>query len=124
MGKSLDSDGSAMWASSLNEVRNNMFSTSYPSDNIIFVEGDVRETLKTVKPESISLLRLDTDWYDSTKAELELLYPKLSQNGVLIIDDYGHFTGSRKAVDEYFSSRKSILLNRIDYTGRTGIKTE
>ena len=122
--KSIDSDGRAMWASSLIEVRNNMFSTSYPSDNIIFIEGDVRKTLKTLKPESISLLRLDTDWYDSTKAELELLYPALTQYGVLIIDDYGHFTGSKKAVDEYFRDRESILLNRIDYTGRTGIKTD
>ena len=120
--KSIDEKGNSMWASSLAEVKKNMFSTDYPEENIVFVEGDVREKLKTVKPEKISILRLDTDWYDSTKMELEYLYPLLSEKGVLIIDDYGHFTGSRKAVDEYFRERKKILLNRIDYTGRTGIK--
>ena len=100
--KSREDDGSYMWASSLEEVKNNMSSTGYDKDKMVFVEGDVRETLKNVKPESLSMLRLDTDWYDSTKAELEHLYPLLSEKGVLIIDDYGHFTGSRKAVDEFF----------------------
>ncbi|MCK5201311.1 MAG: macrocin O-methyltransferase, partial [Spirochaetales bacterium] len=73
------------------------------------------------KPDKISLLRLDTDWYASTVEELETLYPLLVEKGVLIIDDYGHFDGARKAVDEYFITR-SILLNRIDYTGRIGVK--
>ena len=70
-------------------------------------------------------MRLDTDWYESTKAELEILYPKLSNGGVLIIDDYGHWEGARKAVDEYFSSRKyKPLFNVIDRTGRSAIKIE
>ena len=120
--KSLDDKGNAMWATALEEVKGNMISTCYPEKNIIFVEGDVRETLKHTKPERLSILRLDTDWYDSTKAELDILYPVLSERGVLMIDDYGHFTGSRKAVDEYFMDKKKVLLNRIDYTGRTGIK--
>jgi O-methyltransferase len=88
---------------------------------LIFVPGDVAETLKKIKPENISLLRLDTDWYASTVKELETLYPLLVEKGVLIIDDYGHFDGARKAVNEYFQNR-IILLNRIDYTGRIGIK--
>jgi hypothetical protein len=67
------------------------------------------------------LLRLDTDWYDSTKHELSYLYPLLTRGGVLIIDDYGHWAGSKKAVDEYFKN-KMMLLNRIDYTGRVGVK--
>ena len=63
------------------------------------------ETLKTAKniPAEISVLRLDTDWYESTKAELEILYPRLSDKGVLIIDDYGHWEGAKKVADEYFS---------------------
>jgi hypothetical protein len=70
-------------------------------------------------------LRLDTDWYESTKHELVHQYPKLSVGGVLIIDDYGHWQGARQAVDEYFNdNRLPILLNRIDYTGRIAIKTE
>ena len=73
-------------------------------------------------PRVISVLRLDTDWYESTKAELEILYPKLAIGGVLIIDDYGHWGGSRKAVDEYFANRSRPFLQYIDQTARIGIK--
>jgi O-methyltransferase len=67
---------------------------------------------------------LDTDWYESTKHELTYFFPKLEINGILIIDDYGHWEGCRKAVDEYFSENNiHILLHRIDYTGRIGVKT-
>jgi len=66
---------------------------------------------------------LDTDWYSSTKHELTHLYPILVKKGVLIIDDYGFFTGAKKAVDEYIKNNKlRILLNRVDYTGRIAIK--
>ena len=82
-------------------------------DQIRIVRGDVLQTLQVVRPQSISVLRLDTDWYESTKLELELLYPLLSPGGVLIIDDYGHWEGSRAAVDEYFSGRHRPLLSRI-----------
>ncbi len=73
-------------------------------------------------PDKIALLRLDTDWYESTKHELEYLYPALVKNGVLIIDDYGFWAGAKKATDEYFSGPNNILLVRIDNTGRIGIK--
>jgi O-methyltransferase len=108
---------------SLSEVRNNMKKTNFPHDNLVFVEGKVEDTIPTIAPKQMALLRLDTDWYESTRHELEHLYPILSDKGVLILDDYGHFTGAKKAVDEYFSAIASpILLHRIDYTGRTGIK--
>jgi O-methyltransferase len=69
------------------------------------------------------LLRLDTDWYESTRHELEHLYPRLVSGGVIIIDDYGHWAGARKAVDEYLEkNRVRLLLNRIDYTLRAGVK--
>jgi len=74
-------------------------------------------------PEEAALLRLDTDWYESTLHELEHLYPRLADGGVLIIDDYGHWEGARRAVDEYFSRHPPVpLLTRIDYTGRIAIK--
>jgi O-methyltransferase len=77
-----------------------------------------------ILPRPISLLRLDTDWYESTHHELLHLYPMLVQNGVLIIDDYGHWEGCKRAVDEYFEeNRMPMLLHRVDYTGRAGIKT-
>jgi len=73
---------------------------------------------------TIALLRLDTDWYESTKCELEHLFPLVAAGGVLIIDDYGWWRGARRAADEYFLSRPDlpILLNRIDETGRIAVK--
>lgn len=111
------------WAVGLEDVRQNLLGTGYPEENLVFIKGPVEEQLKTKRPQTISLLRLDTDWYESTKAELQHLYPLLSEAGVMILDDYGHFTGAKKAVDEYFSDYpKPVLLNRIDYTGRISIK--
>lgn len=89
---------------------------------ILFVQGDVVETLAKIKPETISILRLDTDWYESTAAELEQLYPRLSKGGVLIIDDYGSWEGSRKATDDYFTKVSAPMLTRIDREVRLGIK--
>ena len=107
----------------LNEVKNNMALTKYPENNIIYVKGKVEETIPKIIPSKIALLRLDTDWYDSTMHELIQLYPFLSKNSVIIIDDYGHWAGAKKTVDEYFKNKK-ILLNRIDYTGRIAIKID
>jgi hypothetical protein len=84
----------------------------------------VEDTIPREAPEEIAILRLDTDWYQSTRHELMHLYPKLSIGGILIVDDYGHWEGARRAVDEYISdNRLVILLQRIDYTGRIAVKT-
>jgi hypothetical protein len=107
----------------LEEVRELMLSTGYPQDRLRFVVGRVEETIPHEAPSCISLLRLDTDWYESTRHELLHLFPRLSRGGVLIIDDYGHWDGCRLACDEYFNqTRAKILLNRIDYSGRIGVK--
>jgi len=83
----------------------------------------VEDTIPNGAPESISLLRLDTDWYESTRHELVHLFPRLSRGGVIIIDDYGRWAGQKKAVDEYFAQNNiAILLNRIDYSARIGVK--
>ncbi len=88
------------------------------------IKGDTRKTLKIKKniPKKISFLRLDTDFYESTLNELKTFYPLLSKNGVLMIDDYGHHLGCKKAVDEYFKNKK-IWMHRIDYTARLIIKS-
>jgi len=114
----------SIWAySPLDEVRHNLSSTGYPTNRMRFVKGRVEDTLPAEAPDKISLLRLDTDWYESTKHELVHLFPRLVSGGVLIIDDYGHWTGSKKAVDEYIVEQGiALLLNRIDYTGRVAIK--
>ena len=109
------------WAVSRERVYRNLVSAGVNQDMLRFVEGDVLETLTTTVPDKIALLRLDTDWYASTAKELKVLYPLLSTGGVLVIDDYGHFEGAKKAVDDYFE-HNPILLTRVDYTGRQGIK--
>lgn len=107
----------------LDEVKALMHGTGYPPARIHFVAGRVEDTLPDQAPADIALLRLDTDWYESTKHELEHLYPRVARGGVLIIDDYGHWDGCRRAVDEYFStSADPVLLSRIDYSGRIAIK--
>ena len=76
-------------------------------------------------PDKIAVLRLDTDWYESTMHEMVYLYPILVKGGVIIIDDYGHWKGCKKAVDEYLLKQNiKLLLNRVDYTCRIGIKLE
>lgn len=105
----------------LEEVRENVRKVKYPDTKTHFIKGDVADTLKQKTPERIAILRLDTDWYESTKLELEVLFPKLTKGGVLIIDDYGSWQGAKKAVDEY-PEIKHLLLNRIDNTGMIGVK--
>lgn len=107
----------------LDEVRKNMESTGYPSKKVHYIKGLIEDTVPGEAPDRIALLRLDTDWYESTRHELVHLFPKLVPNGVLVIDDYGHFQGAQKAVDEYFASQdQPIYLGRIDYTARVVIK--
>jgi hypothetical protein len=89
---------------------------------IHYVQGKVEETIPEHAPSNIALLRLDTDWYESTRHELVHLFPLISPHGVLIIDDYGHWQGARKAVDEYLEQQQiNMLLCRIDSTGRMGV---
>jgi hypothetical protein len=117
--------GSMFDAGSFNEatVRQTVLSTGYPVERIHFVRGPVEDTIPGTVADELALLRLDTDWYESTRHELEHLYPRLTDGGVLIIDDYGHWEGARRAVDEYFANHAApLLLNRIDYTGRVAVK--
>lgn len=105
----------------LENVKYNILNTCGNLTDIHLVEGDVSETLKITKlPEKISILRLDTDFYESTKIALEILYPRLMEGGVLIIDDYGNWSGAKKAVDEYFGNNRDLFL--IDEDSRFIIK--
>ena len=105
------------------EVEKAVFSTGYDREKIHFVSGRVEETIPDHAPASIALLRLDTDWYESTQHELRHLFPRLARGGVIIIDDYGHWRGARQAVDEYIAQNQiPLFLHRIDYTGRIGVK--
>ena len=112
--------GSAMC--SLEDVKKNIKKNTN-IDNIFLIKGKVENTLRNKKklPKKISILRLDTDFYESTKIELEILYPRIQSGGVLIIDDYGEWQGARKAVDEYFGNGMPFL-HIVDQSCRYLIK--
>jgi hypothetical protein len=117
-------NGNNVWCrADENDVKANMNSTGYPVELIRFVKGDVSQTLKDQAPEKIALLRLDTDWYASTKVELEVLYERLVPGGICILDDYGHWEGARRAVDDFFIDQPPRpLMIPIDYSGRIFMK--
>lgn len=120
-----DEKGTGIWCySPLEEVKTNMAVTGYPAQQVHLIKGTVEQTIPGQMPKApIALLRLDTDWYESTKHELLHLFPLLSPGGILIIDDYGHWDGARKAVDEFLAAQPvPYFLNRIDYTGRLLVK--
>lgn len=120
-------EGSSWVCESLTNVEAFLLSTGYPSSLLHFIEGKVEDTLPALEvrnrlPQKIAMLRLDTDFYSSTKVELEILYPLVAAGGVIIIDDYGAFAGAKKAVDEY--TRGCVLLNRVDEHVVSWVKRE
>jgi O-methyltransferase len=110
---------------SLEDVKATFRQADLLNSNVVFVKGDVLQTLSITEklPTAICVLRLDTDWYESTKIELETLYPRLSIGGVILIDDYGYWAGARKATDEYFALGNRPFLQYTDEGGRAGVKS-
>lgn len=105
----------------LDEVKRNIQTNcSLPDTQIHYQVGDIMKN--TLVPERIACLRLDTDWYESTRHELETFYPKVVSGGWVIIDDYGHWLGCRRAVDEFLAAHPDINLIPVDYTGVYFIK--
>lgn len=119
------SEDSSLWCNAPMEgVAAVLASTGYPESRVHLVKGKVEDTIPANAPDRIALLRLDTDWYESTRHEMEHLFPRLVPGGVIIIDDYGHWQGARRAVDEYLAEHGvRLLLNRVDYTARIGVKS-
>jgi O-methyltransferase len=119
-------DDRSNWVSAaLPAVQLAMMSTHYEQGRLHFVAGKVEDTIPVEAPKQIALLRLDTDFYESTRHELVHLFPRLSPGGILLIDDYGHWRGAKKAVDEYFASSPwRIFLQRVDYTCRLVVKPD
>lgn len=114
----------AYWCmASLEDVQTVMAGSGYPNEKITYVKGPVEETLPHSALTKIALLRLDTDWYQSTMHELQTLFDLVSPGGIIIIDDYGHWQGAQKAVDEFLEARNiRTMLHRLDYTGRLMVK--
>jgi O-methyltransferase len=122
--RQLTDDSSEWCRSPIDDVRQNLESTGYPAEKVHFIKGKVQDTIPGTMPSGpVAILRLDTDWYESTRHEMQHLYPALVKNGVLILDDYGYWQGARKAVDEYFATHNiRPLMGRVDFAGRAILK--
>lgn len=90
---------------SLDKLIHNLNKTNYPCKYLHYIIGDVCETLENEIniPENIAILRLDTDWYESSKIELIKLFPNVVKGGIVIFDDYYYWNGQRQATNEYFN---------------------
>jgi O-methyltransferase len=114
---------SLVWAvASLEDVKEGLAQTGYPPEQVRFVQGRVEDTIPAQAPDEISILRLDTDWYESTKHELEHLYPRVPSGGVVLFDDYGYWDGAREAVDEFLDATGERLLLHRMASGRLAVK--
>jgi len=100
--------------------------------NVELVEGNILETVSRYKSENpqlkISLLHIDVDLYEPTKACLEELYPLMVKGGIVILDDYGAFAGANKAIDDFFAD-KELKIQKLPYSRaisfvRCSLKTE
>lgn len=112
-----------VWAiASLEDVRAGMAETGYPTERVHFHPGRVEETIPAQAPDRIAILRLDTDWYESTKHELEHLYDRVPSGGVILIDDYAYWQGARQAVDEFVERTGARLLLLPMASGRIALK--
>ena len=85
-----------------------LLNTGYPAQHINLIKGWFQATLKPNKARigQIAILRMDGDFYDSTKVVFEELYDQVSEGGVVIVDDFGSFQGCRRATEEFLASRK------------------
>lgn len=114
---------SRVWAyASLEDVREGFAQVPYPQERLHFIQGPVEQTIPGEAPERIAVLRLDTDWYESTAHELAHLYDRLVPGGVLLLDDYGWWDGSREAVDEFLARTGARLYLARTGSGRVAIK--
>jgi O-methyltransferase len=113
----------SVWAvASLEDVRAGMQQTGYPSQRVHYHPGLVEETIPVEAPDRIAILRLDTDWYESTRHELDHLYDRVPSGGVVVFDDYGFWQGARQAVDEFLERTGARLLLVPAASGRIAVK--
>lgn len=105
-------------------MKHNLYYTGYPKDKFHFIKGKVEDSLHDetiVLPDKIAILRIDTDWYESTKVELDVLWHRVQSGGVLIVDDYYAWQGARTAVDEFFKDKLDLDATLIGDSGTTGV---
>jgi O-methyltransferase len=110
--------------SAIDEVKQNIEQFGYPRQKVHYIKGMVEDTIPATLPKKIAFLYFSISFYKSVLHTLEHLYPLIASGGVILISDYGDWEGTKKAVDEYIENNKvKLLLNRIDQTGRIGVKS-
>jgi hypothetical protein len=113
-GRQTGDDSSDWCCASIDMVRNNLATVPYDQEKFVLIEGKVEDTLPHTLPGPIAILHLDTDWYESTRHQVEHLMPLMVPGGVLIVDDYFYWSGNRDAVDEYLDRHKiPVLLTKV-----------
>ena len=94
---------------SIEEVMANISRVGYPREFVHFHKGDIRKTDLTTIPEKIACLRLDVDWYELYKFCLPVFEPRVQPTAPITIDDYGYWSGCKKAVDDYLKDSKELI---------------
>jgi predicted O-methyltransferase YrrM len=90
---------------------------------VTMVPGLFQDTLPRWGTQPIALLHIDGDWYESVTATLNNLFDHVSTGGIIQFDDYGHWAGARRAVDEFMKSRNiKEPLRYVDFSGRQLVK--
>eukprot|EP01113_Clastostelium_recurvatum_P014100 TRINITY_DN1762_c0_g1_i1.p1 TRINITY_DN1762_c0_g1~~TRINITY_DN1762_c0_g1_i1.p1 ORF type:complete len:323 (-),score=50.25 TRINITY_DN1762_c0_g1_i1:31-873(-) len=90
------------FSASLEVFKNNMIEfKTWDETKVKILQGWFKDSLPAAPINKISYLRLDGDFYDSTRQPLDLLYSKVTKGGIVYVDDYGSYEGCRRAVDEF-----------------------
>jgi len=111
------------FSASPEEVKSSLRKLGIDARTIVIVPGLFEDTLPGCGVESIALLHVDGDWYESVRATLHHLYSRVSPGGIIQFDDYGHWAGARRAIDEFIKAQGITQpLRRIDFSGRQLIK--
>ena len=108
------------FAGLLEEVSQRLSETGF-LDRTVLVKGLFQDTLLRPEVERIAVMHLDGDWYDSIKVCLDSLFERVSPGGIVQIDDYGTWAGTRKATDEFVENHR-LKLHYIDHAGRQIVK--
>lgn len=114
------------WASvSKEEVQKNLLTCLGSLNGINLVKGRCEATLPDLAPDKVSVLIIDVDWFESTYSSLTHLWPRLAVGGILICDDYGHHSGARDAIDQYFTEiGEAPFFTHIDYSCISAVKSK
>ena len=118
-GPDLSADNFPQLAVSRQQVAENFARFDLLDERVRFLEGWFADTLPEAPIETIAVLRLDGDLYESTLTPLVALYEKLSPGGFVIVDDYGVMRQCRKAVDEFRSKRG--IDEPLEWVDRSGV---